>query len=273
MEVIDSHIHFWEPDRPERPWDKGGVNIGPPLSVEQLLADASAAGVTKVVQVTPTIMGYDNRYGLESAAKYPERIAGVFGRVDPLAPDMTERLQRYRRQPHALGVRLTLLAPPFTDWLTDGTLDRFVGECGRQGVPLAIYAPRQAHALGAILSRHPQARVLVDHMTLRHQDAEPFELWSDVLALAALPNLWIKVSYFPEVSHEKYPFKDVQPRFDELYRRFGPERLIWGSNYPPSARASTYKENVEFTRASCAFLSEEDKGKIFAKNFLRALGR
>lgn len=273
MEIIDSHIHYWEPDRPERPWDKGGVDLGPPHSVDKLLADAKAAGVTKVVQVTPTIMGYDNRYSIEGAQKHPDRVLGVFCRFDPTAPDMPRRLEQLSRQPTVLGIRLTLLRPPFTGWLADGTLERFLAEAGSQGVVVAIYAPREAKALGEVVRRVPRTRVLIDHMALRYQDAEPFSFWPDVLALADLPNLWMKASYFPEVAHEPYPFKTMQGYFRELHGRFGADRLIWGSNYPPSAAACPYKENVDFTKEACDFLTSADKEKIFAGTLLRALGR
>jgi predicted TIM-barrel fold metal-dependent hydrolase len=273
MDIVDSHIHYWEPDRPERPWDKEGVDIGEPLVAERLLADAEEAGVAKVVQVTPTLMGYDNRYGIEAAQKYPDRILGVFGRFDPTGADMPARLDALRRTPAILGVRLTFLKPPFTDWFTDGTLGRFAAEAGGQGVPLAFYAPRRPREAAAVARQNPKARILVDHMTLRHQDCEPFSFWDDVLALAEIPNIWIKVSYFPEVAHTPYPFADVQGRFRQIVERFGADRLIWGSNYPPSAAACTYKQNVDFSLAACDFLSEADKAKLFGGTFLRAIGR
>jgi predicted TIM-barrel fold metal-dependent hydrolase len=108
---------------------------------------------------------------------------------------------------------------------------------------------------------------------LSHADREPFAAWSDVLALAELPNVYVKVSYFPEVAHEPYPFTAVWRYFEHLYDRFGPDRLIWGSNYPPSRSACSYRESVDFVREALPFLSDADKAKIFATTFLRAVGR
>src|SRR5579872_3756024 len=254
MQIIDTHTHYWEPNRPDRPWDPTGTNLGTPLSAEQLISDATTAGVTKVVQVTPTIMGYDNTYSFEAAERYPDRIAGVFARFDPTVRDLAGGLAELRSQPTFLGIRLTLMSAPFSDWLTDGTLDRFLVETAKQKVAVAIFAPHAAKTLGDLARRHPGATLLADHMTLSHHDAQPFAGWSEVLALADVPNLWMKVTYFPEVAHEAYPFATVQPRFKELLERFGSERLIWGSNYPPSKRACSYKENVDFTRIACDFL-------------------
>src|SRR5581483_795630 len=104
MEIIDSHIHYWEPDLPERPWDPKATRIGEPESVEQVLAAAKEAGVTKICQVTPSVMGYDNRYAFECAERYPDRVLGVFIRFDPMGADMPERLRKFRAHPKFLGV-------------------------------------------------------------------------------------------------------------------------------------------------------------------------
>jgi len=272
MTIVDTHVHYWEPSLPERPWDPNGVNIGPPLSVEQLLANARDAGVDRVVQVTPTVMGTDNRYALEGAARHPDRVVGVFGRFDPNGPDLRERLARYASAPNMLGVRITVLRPNERNWLVDGTLDPFLSEAGRCGLMVALYAPSQARAVRDAARRHPDTTILVDHMTLRHADAEPFAAWDDVLALAGVQNLWMKVSYFPEVAHDAFPFADMLPRVRDIYEAFGADRLIWGSNYPPSGRACSYAESVRFFR-DIPFIPDGDKAKIMGDTFLQLAAR
>lgn len=269
-EIIDSHIHYWEPDRPDRPWHKGGVNLGQPLSVEALLDDAQRAGVSKIVQVTPSIMGWDNQYGVEGAQRFPDRVIGVIGRFDPTAPEMPHRLAELKAQPKMFGVRITLIGE-WSNWLSDGTLEPLLAEAGKLGLRMQIYGPHRAKELLAAAQRHSETIFLIDHMTLAHADAEPFKDWSNVLALAAAPNVYMKASYFPEVAHAPFPFATITRYVRDLYDRFGPDRLIWGSNYPPSAKACTYKENVDFLR-ELPFLSESDKEKIFGKTLLRALG-
>ena len=140
MEIIDSHVHYWQPSLPDRPWDPKATQIGTPESVEEVLAAAKPAGVTKIVQVTPSIMGYDNRYAFEGADQHPHDVLGVFIRFDPLGADMAERLAKERSKPKFLGVRLTLLSPPYNAWLQDGVLEPFLAEAGKQKVPVAIYA-------------------------------------------------------------------------------------------------------------------------------------
>lgn len=270
-EVIDSHVHYWEPDRSDRPWHRGGVNLGPPLSVEQLLDDAHNAGVAKILQVTPSIMGWDNRYGVEGAQRYPERIVGVIGRFDPTASRMPERLAELKAQPALLGVRITLIKD-WVNWLRDGMLEPFLAEAGKLGVRVQLYGPYQSIEMLGAAQRNPQTVFLIDHMGLNHIDPEPFKDWKNLLALAAMPNVYIKVSYFPEASKQPFPFNNVHAYFKTLFESIGPDRLIWGSNYPPSASACTYKENVDFVRSELSFLGESDKEKIFGKTLLHAVG-
>ncbi|TAM60834.1 amidohydrolase [bacterium] len=270
-DVIDSHVHYWEANRPDRPWSSDGADIGPPLSAEELLRDAAAAGVSKILQVTPSIMGFDNRYALEAAKRYPERVIGVIGRFDPTGSDVASRLAHYVAQPGMLGARITLIKR-WERWLLDGVLETFLAEAGRLRMPVQIYAPNQAAPLREAAKRHPQTTFLVDHMTLSHSDPTPFQRWDDVLMLSDVPNVYVKVSYFPEVAHGAYPFRSVQPYFQGLYERFGADRLIWGSNYPPSRSACTYKESVEFVADALPFLPAADRRKILGTTLLRALG-
>ncbi|TAM77616.1 hypothetical protein EPN44_02755 [bacterium] len=269
--VIDSHVHYWEAGRPDRPWSSDGADIGAPLLAEELLRDAAAAGVSKILQVTPSIMGFDNRYSIEAARRYPERIIGVIGRFDPTGDEVGRRLAQYVSQPGMLGARITLIKR-WKRWLLDGVLETFLAEAGRLRMPVQIYAPNQGALLREAAKRHGETTFLVDHMTLSHSDPEPFRHWEDVLMLSDAPNVYVKVSYFPEVAHSAYPFESVQPYFESLYERFGPDRLIWGSNYPPSRSACTYKESVEFVSGALSFLHAADRQKILGTTLLRALG-
>ena len=74
--IIDSHVHYSEGNIPGRPYDPEGFVI-PPCPSEFVLDSAKAAGVDKIVQVTPSKMGTDNRYSVEEAAEFPDSILGL----------------------------------------------------------------------------------------------------------------------------------------------------------------------------------------------------
>ena len=100
---------------------------------------------------------------------------------------------------------------------------------------------------------------------------EAFRGWNDVIALAREPNVWVKVSYFPEAARaEAFPYPTAQRYFRELYERAGAAKLIWGSNYPPVERACTYAQSLEFVRDHCTFISNEDLDAILGGTFVRS---
>ncbi len=274
MHIIDAHLHFYEPPSAERPWDAGALYADrPPCLIDEVLATAAGAGVSKVVQVTPVVMAYDNRYGFENAQKYPDQVAGVFARFDPLPADMPARLARLAATPGFLGVRLTLNAAPFNRWFDDGTLSRVLAEAAAQRIPVALFAPGQTRALGEAARRHPTTRILIDHMAIGQTDPQPYAQWNHVLTMAELPNVWIKVSYFPTIAREPWPFAAAQRRLRELVQYFGAARLIWGSDFPNSKRICSYRQSVDFIRTEATFLSTAERALILGGSLMRAVER
>src|SRR5439155_8084939 len=151
---IDTHVHYWEAERPDRPYDQAGIRHRDPFPVEMLIAEMDRAGVDKTLQVTPTIMGFDNRYALEGAAKYPDRLR-VFGRVDPTAPDIGRRLDGWLDQPYMVGIRLTLFSPAARAWLAEGVAAPFWKEAERRDIPVAVFVVGQVDLVGRVAARHP----------------------------------------------------------------------------------------------------------------------
>ncbi len=274
--IVDTHAHYLEPPTPERPHH--GTSPMAPITYDALAAQAAAAGIDRLVQVTASPMGYDNRYSFEGAAARPDRVLGVIGRVDPLAPAMRDDLAAFAATPRALGIRLTLFHDWSADWLRERALEPFLGEAARLGVPVQIFAPFQNRELAETAHRHDGVRFIVDHMNIRRGSGlapgEAFAHWDDLIALAQLPNVWIKVSYFPEAAmdSEPFPYRSAQERFRELYEKAGAARLVWGSNYPPAKQACSYLRTLAFVRDECRFLASADREAILGGNFLKEFG-
>ncbi|MEA2947371.1 MAG: hypothetical protein QOI40_2701, partial [Alphaproteobacteria bacterium] len=104
MMILDSQVHVWPPDRPNRPLGPGHTERTP-YSYEQLLVDIDGAGIDRAILVPPSIDANRNDYALEAVRKHPGRFA-IMGKV---ALKTTDRdvLKAWRDQPGMLGVRLT----------------------------------------------------------------------------------------------------------------------------------------------------------------------
>lgn len=267
FEIIDTHAHYWQPASAERPWAPGANAPAPePLSVEDILATARAAGVDRVVQVVPSLMGWDNRYAFEGAAAHPDAVAGVVARVDPLAPDLDAQLAALVAEPKLLGIRIALLRPTQLAWFNDDTLAPVFMAAARYGFPIALFANGHPRPIAALARRFPDTRIIVDHMALYHKKADPFDEWADV----RLSNTWMNVSYLPEVAMhaEAWPYPRAQRRVRELADTFGAARLMFGTNYPPSRHACSYAQSVDFMREAASFLPEAGQAELFGKTFL-----
>ena len=93
-----------------------------------------------------------------------------------------------------------------------------------------------------------------------------------MLDLVHVPKVYLKVSYLPEATSEQYPFPEAQGYLRQVYERFGPDRMNWGSNYLPTLRVCSYKEALDFVREACDFIPLADREKILGGTAIRVLG-
>jgi predicted TIM-barrel fold metal-dependent hydrolase len=234
-----------------------------------MLAEMDAAGVDRAVIVPPTWVGEGNESGIEAAEKYSDRFA-VMGRFDVNAADAKTRLRQWLGRPNMLGIRLTFGHLPRTEQLDDGSLDWFWADCERLGIPLMLNLPGLVEKAHSIAKRHPDLTVIIDHMGVAHgRGAAVFAGLETVLALAALPKTYVKVSCVPNYSAEAYPYRDIQPFLRQIVESFGARRLLWGADI--TRLTSTYQECVDLFRKGLDFLSEDDRTWILGGTLAQAL--
>jgi L-fuconolactonase len=112
-------------------------------------------------------------------------------------------------------------------------------------------------------------------MDLGAENPEPdFRL---LLAMARYPNVWVKVSELSSVSKShKYPFPDAYPYVKRVYEAFGPDRLLFGTGYPGTARAAyqrpTLDQEIDLVDKEIPFFSKEDRDKILGLNAAKLWG-
>jgi predicted TIM-barrel fold metal-dependent hydrolase len=270
-QIVDAHAHFWRRAALER--TAGPVPDDPDVPIEQLLDQMTAAGVDTVLHITRGVMGFDNTWSIAEATRHSERVR-VLGRVDPRGDDLAGRLDDLLASPIVVGVRV-FGTPPEDRWFVDGTLDPFWAEAETRGLPISVYAPNRADQLAVIAERHPELPIVADHLALSVFPSDPVpERVSGLEALLGLgrfPNVAVKVSGLPEITQEGAPFTNALELFRTVYDTFGPARLMWGSNYPPTSRVCTYAETVDLVRTA-DFLSDDDRAQILGGTATRVFG-
>lgn len=274
MLIVDSQVHIWGADTPERPWPPGRASQAQrpvPLGAEELLRAMDEAGVDRVVIVPPSWEGDRNDLALEAAGRYPARFA-VMGRFPIEAPAEAGRLRTWRAQPGMLGVRLTFHRPPWSDWLEDGSVDWFWPAAERAGLPVMVFVPGLVKQFDAIAGRHPGLRLILDHLALPigRQDDAAFAGLEDILALARRANVAVKPSALPCYSSEPYPFRSLHRHIRRVYEAFGPRRMLWGTDY--SRLPCSYRQAVTLFTEALDFLSSEDREWIMGRAAAEWLG-
>jgi predicted TIM-barrel fold metal-dependent hydrolase len=165
-------------------------------------------------------------------------------------------LDCWRNQQGMKGLRLVFNAE-HRALLTEGTADWVwpAAECA--GLPVMVLAPGFLSRIGEIAEKHPQLRLVIDHMgAVRHaKGKDAFAHLPDLIALARFPNVAVKASGLPGYSAEPHPFRDMHAPLRRTIDAFGPNRVFWGtdlSRMPCSYRACVTAFTEEFAWQSGA---------------------
>ncbi|MCS6801516.1 MAG: amidohydrolase family protein [Chloroflexota bacterium] len=267
--IIDTQIHLWEADRPDRPWVPGiRPGLPEPFRAEDALTLMDSAGVDRALIVPPSLLGENNAYALECAARWPDRFA-VVGVVDPVRPDIQEVMTRWLDQPGMVGVRLRLVEAERQRWGSIAALDPFLAVCAAQGIVVSLFAPRAVAIAEQIVARHPGVRFVLDHLGMPFIDDGPaFPERERMLGLARFPNLWVKLTAIASRSLTGYPFVETHELLRAVYAAYGPSRMLWGTDHTQqlARRRATYAEQLDLIRLALDFLSATDRRLILGEN-------
>jgi predicted TIM-barrel fold metal-dependent hydrolase len=269
LRVIDPHVHVWKND-PRYPWPKELVN--PPTDdalPATLLRLMEAHGVEKTVLVHVIHYRWDCRYAADAMRAHPDKFMGVC-RVDPTADRAADDLDHWVRDHHFHGVRLSPAAGAAGDWINDRQrMDRLWGRAADRKIPLCILCPvARLPDVGRVIDRyHERLDVCIDHMADCPID-RPEEL-QRLLALARYPRVFVKISHLWILSRQKYPYKDTHDQVKRLYDTFGPQRLMWGTDWPGVERYCGYGRALALYRDEIAFFTAGDRRWILGGTALK----
>lgn len=272
MTIVDSQVHIWAANTPERPWPARHEPHKPqPITAQDLLREMDAAGVSACVLVPPSWEGERNDVCLAAAQKYPKRFA-VMGRLDVDAPESRAKIAAWRKQPGMLGLRFTMHRPFLRPLLTEGRIDWLWPEAEKAGVPVMTLALHSdMHLIDRVAERHPRLKLTIDHLGLTTgKGAEAFQHIDNVLALAKRPNVAVKVSCLPHYATDAYPFRSLHPYIRRVYDAFGPKRMFWGSDL--SRLPCSYRQSLAYMSEEIPWLSAVDKEWILGRGLCKWLG-
>lgn len=273
MAVIDSQVHVYEANSPERPWVQ--TITGPEhVTGDEQVAAMDALGIDGAIIVsTYTTYRYDSSYAQEVHARHPGRFALVKP-VDPTDPAVAENIADWSGQPGAVGIRV-MLAFAETKDPDDPGLNRVLAEGARRGLPVNLYATHYLDEAHALIARNPDTLVVIDHVGLpqthRLDDSNVWTGLPKVLALAKMPNVRIKLSGAGTMSAQPFPYDDLWDPMLRIIDAYGVERCMWGTDWTRAVRSLSYEQGVEFFRVTDR-LSDSDRAMLMGGATERTYG-
>ncbi|WP_285295340.1 amidohydrolase family protein [Aureimonas altamirensis] len=270
---IDAHQHFWAiADRSGQwpPPDLTAIHRDVmPADLKPLLASAGIDG-TVLVQSLPSLA--DTRWLLEMADREPF-VLGVVGWADMKAPDAAITIAEIARHPKLKGLRPMLQDLPDAEWIDDPALDPSVAAMLAAGLVFdALVKPEHLAPLTRFARRHPDLPIVIDHCAKPDIAGGDLSHWQRAMeGLAAMPQVCCKLSGIVTEAGSPPDMDGVGRVAKVVLQAFGPDRVIFGSDWPVIELAGQYADWTEFAEA-CALstLGRSAIDKVFGENARRA---
>jgi L-fuconolactonase len=267
--IIDAHQHFWELGRFNTAWleaprHKPIHRSFLPRDLKPLL---DRAGVDRCVFVQTQHDLAENRWALDLADDH-DWIAGVVGWIDLASPDCEEQLLEMRRHPKFVGVRHITQDEPDDDFIVRPAVLRGLRVLQKHDVPfdLLFYVKHLHHA--QMLARElPDLRMVIDHLAKPRIKDHRLDDWeANFRAAAKLPNICCKLSgMVTEADWQSWKPADLKPYVDVALEAFGPDRLMYGSDWPVSVLAGPYQQVFEALHECLGPLSTEERDHVYRR--------
>ncbi|MBL4826275.1 MAG: amidohydrolase [Spongiibacteraceae bacterium] len=280
MIIVDSQIHVWKEETPDRPWIEGarermklnGHRLEP-FSYEECIDLMDAAGVDRVLILPPSWEGDRIDYSIEACEKYPDRF-GIMARVPQDKPEeMKAMMMDWKDIPGIKGTRLTFHRPQDRNFMIDGTADWYWPFAEEHNIKTMTHAPVWKAELGAIAERHPGLKIIIDHMGIMARCVDDaIGYWvSETAELAKHPNIYVKISALPGYSTQPFPNANLFPYVREMIDKTGKERCFRGTDITRLMHHGlTYTDTVEqFTKQMG--LTAEEQEWVMGRGILECL--
>lgn len=249
--TIDSQVHAYERDRPERPWL--GTLQGPAeVTGDDMVAAMDAVGVDGALLVSPWSMyRFDGGYALAVYARHPGRF-GLIKPFDSRVESVADEIATWAATPGVVGARIMVMGTPDAD---DPGLNRIFAAGAKYDLPINVLCWGKLPLLGELARRNPNTQVVLDHLGLIQPfeppaPPEPFADLANVIALARYDNIAIKISGACTLSHQPFPYLDIWEPLGQIFAAFGFDRCMWGTDWTRAVELLTYEQGVEAFRVT-----------------------
>lgn len=269
---VDAHVHMWRLAR----GDNATLSANEPVlfrdyEPEHLKPLLDAAGIDAIIVVQAATTLAETLFTLGLAERHPW-IAAVVGWVDPRSPALVEEIAALAANPRFRGVRPIRDDNASISWMLDARHEPCWRQLARLGlvVEFLVQNPDEVPLVTHFAARHPDLAIVLDHCAKPDIAGGRLEPWAgDMRALGRYRNVSCKFSALPNSAPPGADASVLRPYSTAVLEAFGPERLLWASDWPPLLRASDYLTWRETSLALLAGLGEGERAAVLGDNAVR----
>ena len=269
--IIDSHQHFWKYDPVRDTWiDTSMDSIRKDFLPKDLLPILKANKIDGCIAVQADQSETETEFLLQCAEKNPF-IKGVVGWVDLTANNLEERLEYYASNPLFKGVRHIVQAEN-DDYLLRDDVQNGIGKLLKYDLAYDILVfPNQLPSAIAIVEAFPNQKFILDHIAKPTISKAISEIWvHNIKQLSTHKNVYCKLSgMVTETINFKFKEDDFKPYIDVIFKAFGPDRIMFGSDWPVCLLAANYDKVLKIVNDYLENQSIGVKNNILGKNAIK----
>ncbi len=262
---IDAHQHFWDITKLDYPWMPPGASVLRrnylPADLAPILQQHNFDG-TVVVQANVVI---EETWWLLDLATHNDLIRGVVAWVDLTDPKVGHTLDRCQRHPKFKGVRHIVHDEPDLRWLLRPDVLRGLHELARRDIPYdLLLRPPHLPLIPELADKAPGLRMVIDHIAKPLIASHQLEPWAgDMERVARIPGIHCKLSgMITEADHQNLTSQALRPYVQHVLQLFGPERLMFGSDWPVCLLAGSWKKVLAAFTQACGPVPQVEREKM-----------
>jgi L-fuconolactonase len=272
---IDAHHHLWRYHPPGPPWMSEELNLlRRDFDLEDLREVAAESGITGTVVVEVERTASETRW-LTSIAEKDSWIKGVVGWIDLTAPTIHDHLEELAELPKVKGVRHPIHDEPDPHFVLREDFNRGIDKLRHKNLTfdLLIYEDHLPQTI-TFVDRHPNQIFVLDHIAKPRIREGSFHAWREhMMELGRRDNVYCKLSgMVTESSWTSWTAEQLLPYIETALESFGPQRLMFGSDWPVVTLASTYSRWISIIRSAIASLTQDEHDWILWRSATRAYG-
>ena len=278
--IVDAHHHFWDPARADYPWlTEALAPIRRAFGPADLAPSLAATDVDATILVQTRSSEDETEEFLATAAATPF-IRGVVGWVNLRDPGVEDAIARLRAAPggdRLVGIRHQVHDEADPEWLLRDDVRRGIAAVGRAGLVYDLLVrTRELPAAREVVAEMPDVRFVVDHLAKPPIRDGALHPWAgEVDRFGSLPNASWKLSgLVTEADWATWQPADLRPFVEHVLATVGPERLMFGSDWPVCLLAAPYEKVFSTARALLegAGLSDRERAAVMGDNAVAVYG-